>query len=148
MQTNATVVCNAWIYCGAAGGCHNATGGIGATKNECSLYYASDLDYNVPLDKDVGVTRAANVTFTSGECSRPPWAWPSEGTPSDAFQGWQHAVWDTRLCVLAATGNQQQPQLASSPRVPMQMLVQRPRLHAAALTHVQLRCLKTHMLLA
>ena len=63
------MVCNAWIYCGAVGGCQNTTGGAAAARNACSLYYASDLDYNVPLDKYVGVTRAPNVTFTSGMAS-------------------------------------------------------------------------------
>lgn len=33
----------------------------------CSLYHASALDYNTPLEKDVGVMRGANVTFTSGK---------------------------------------------------------------------------------
>lgn len=65
-QANTTGVCNAWIYCGNAGGCHNITENYGAGFNMCSLYYASDLDYNVPLDKNVGVARAPNVTFTSG----------------------------------------------------------------------------------
>ena len=66
-QNNATVACNAWVYCGVIGGCQNTTTNYSATKNECSLYYASDLDYNVPLDKNVGVVRGPDVTFTSGE---------------------------------------------------------------------------------
>ena len=82
------MVCNAWTYCGASGGCHNITADIGATKNACSLYYASDLDYNVPLDKNVGVTRATNVTFTSGVNAiylRKPWHTGRKS--SDAFSG-------------------------------------------------------------
>ncbi len=68
-QNNETVACNAWVFCGVAGGCHNTTTNYSANKNECSLYYASDLDFNVPLDKNVGVMRAPDVTFTSGETS-------------------------------------------------------------------------------
>ena len=69
VQNNETVACNAWVFCGVAGGCHNTTTNYSANKNECSLYYASDLDFNVPLDKNVGVMRAPDVTFTSGETS-------------------------------------------------------------------------------
>ena len=90
------MACNAWVFCGAAGGCHNATTSYAAAKNECSLYYASDLDYNVPLDKNVGVVRAPDVTFVSGET---PSAWrlifPEESIlPSHSEDAvWSCACW-------------------------------------------------------
>ena len=61
------MACNAWLFCGEPEGCHNSTMSFGASQHTCSLYYASDLEYNTPLDKNVGVLRGANVTFTSGE---------------------------------------------------------------------------------
>ena len=61
------MACNAWLFCGEPGGCHNSTMSFGASQHTCSLYYASDLEYNTPLDKNVGVLRGADVTFTSGE---------------------------------------------------------------------------------
>ncbi len=67
LQASDGMACNAWLFCGEQGGCHNSSMSFGASQNTCSLYYASDLEYNTPLDKNVGVLRGANVTFTSGE---------------------------------------------------------------------------------
>ena len=67
IQANASMECNAWIFCGTPGGCHNSDLNFDADVNTCSLYRASALDYNTPLDKGVGVMRGANVTITSGK---------------------------------------------------------------------------------
>ena len=48
-------------------GCNNSYSSSVADANTCSLYHANALDYNTPLEKDVGVMRGANVTFTSGK---------------------------------------------------------------------------------
>ena len=67
IQANASAICNAWIFCNTPGGCNNSYLSSVADANMCSLYHASALDYNTPLEKDVGVMRGANVTFTSGK---------------------------------------------------------------------------------
>lgn len=66
-QTDPSALCNAWIFCGDAMGCHNSDLTFGAAGNMCSLYAAADLDYNTPLDKNVGVVRGLGVNFISGK---------------------------------------------------------------------------------